>query len=219
MINILIYSNESEIADRIKKVISKRKERMNLYYSSSVSGLLLFNLARRDMDIIFMCIHSMMDIKVAERYKVYNYKSLIIFITTEDLADKLFGIESFRCLTDTDGLEEAVHDAFVRISLQRHHFFKYEKNRSEHGISLDSVQYFYSTHKTINIKKRDGNEESFPGRLDVVQRQVDNKCAAFLRLNKSYLINRKYVEEREGNIVKMMDGTLITVSRNYHILG
>lgn len=217
MVNILVYSSDPLLTGDIVKILKTRKEKMNVYYSHAVTGLVMFNASTRDMDIIVMVIESKSDVAAARRYKVYNYKSMIIFIVKDTaLLSALHKIESYRCLEfpDTRDVAKALENAFERIAYQRTVFFTYKKKKSTYCVNLDNVMYFYSTHKTVNIKMNGEPEENYNGKLDDVQAQIENYCNTFIRINKSYYLNKKYITHEYGDSIKMADGVVVSFSRN-----
>ena len=56
---------------------------------------------------------------------------------------------------------------------------------------------------------------TFRGRLDDIEHQIEELKGCFVRVNKSYLINTRYINSYTTKAVRLYDGNVISISRKY----
>lgn len=70
--------------------------------------------------------------------------------------------------------------------------------------------YFQSVGRKINIIMKKG-VKPFYGKLNEIEERIPEDI--FLRIHKSYLVNRKYVKEFTYEWVKMLNGDVLNISK------
>lgn len=179
----------------------------------------------KDMDIIildacFMC-NGYDGIFLAKRIKVFNRKVLIIFISETTDKKQLINIinaEPFAYIKLKDILTKlplALNDAISIVSKDIS-IFTYFKKNEQNSIPLKKVIYFSSSHRIIKYICIDGREDYFYDKMDNTEKVIINISHDFIRVNQSYLINRKFIISLIGNEITMINNHVITISRKYH---
>lgn len=90
-------------------------------------------------------------------------------------------------------------------------YFEYQKGNSVFRVPIRNIAYFMSMDKKIIIVKKDGKEE-FYGKLKNI---AETLPADFLMIHQSYIINQAYVSEYSYEMVKMVDGENLNISKPY----
>ena len=74
--------------------------------------------------------------------------------------------------------------------------------------------YFESRRPYIDVVGKD-DVATFRGRLDDIEHQIDKLKGRFVRTNKSYLVNTRYINSYTTKAVRLYDGSVINISRKY----
>lgn len=76
---------------------------------------------------------------------------------------------------------------------------------------LKDILYFESSRRLIKIK---GKNESgkFYGKLNMVEKNLENGKIPFLRIHQSYLVNFRFIKEISFYKVVLFDGTELQIS-------
>lgn len=82
------------------------------------------------------------------------------------------------------------------------------------GKVVKEIVYFESNRPLVKLVAID-EEYTFRERLDQVQKKIEKSAENFVRVNKSYYINIRYIKRYTSREVEMINGTVISISRKY----
>lgn len=86
--------------------------------------------------------------------------------------------------------------------------------REKKLINLDNVTYFYSQNKIVYVRFKNGEEICSYKKLNKVEREVNEICNFFGRVNKNYLVNVSCVTKFIENEIHIGD-LILTISPKY----
>ena len=96
------------------------------------------------------------------------------------------------------------------------HLFRFQSRKETLYIPFGSILYLRSDRRTVSVICQGGKEYSFLSRLDEVEEKIAS--AHFLRIHKSYLVNRTAVRTLNHALrqVEMENGEMLPVSSRYY---
>lgn len=160
---------------------------------------------------------------VAYHLKMINYHTLPIMLgNKKELSIKAGSAELFGYIAPEQvdkKLLELIDYAIRRFPRYRQKILCYRWNGINKEIKLEDIIYFSSEHKVINIKAIDGGKRKFYQKLDVVEETLRQQGIDMLRINKSFLINPKYIKETNKKEITLYDGEKVSVSPKYQSIG
>ena len=148
------------------------------------------------------------------RDEMEDMQTHIVYISAmENYAMQLFKVQPLDFLVKpiSDG---QINEVLLRSIKQRKRseaFFEFQKGNSVLRISTNDILYFMSMDRKILIVKKDGQEE-FYGKLKSI---ADNLPSDFMMIHQSYIVNQMYVSEYTYEWLKMMNDTIINISKPY----
>jgi len=89
-------------------------------------------------------------------------------------------------------------------------FFEYQKGNETYKTEINNILYFESMNRKIRIVMTN-QEDLFYGNLEEILIIVSNY--SFLRIHRSYLINRTYISILGYSEIVMSNGTILPISR------
>lgn len=122
------------------------------------------------------------------------------YITNENMESKLPGLIGY---------------AAKRVQQPDSCLLSYYWNNCERTIELEKILYLCSRHRVVDIIGINGVEGTFYSKLDEVERTLQEHTVGFMRINKSILLNPKYILERKGQEIIMENGESFLISRKY----
>jgi len=158
---------------------------------------------------------------LAKRIKVIYRQALIIFISkTADIKQltNIINAEPFAYIKLKDiseKLPDVLLDAISIVSKDTT-IFTYFKRNEENTVSLKKVIYFSSSHRIIKYICIDRREDYFYDKMDNAAKRISNISDDFIRVNQSYLINKRFIISLTGNEITMINNHTIIISRKYH---
>lgn len=90
--------------------------------------------------------------------------------------------------------------------------FKFRYNKIYFSLYLRNVLYFSSDKRAINITCFYNKHYKFYGRLDEVEAELKTQLVKFIRIHKSFLVNRKYIAQYHYQYVVMCNHEVIPIS-------
>lgn len=215
-------------ADAIKKMILsasndiKENVECDVFYDSDRFCEWLDN--GNTVDICFLDINlgdkNVNGLEIAKRLKSINYQTLIIFISDyNDYYVDMVQVEPFRFLHKPFTHREVIPIfklAYERYRLQKYEHvcnYKYTYNGITFTADLNEVKYICSQKRKIYLYSENDIGE-FYGKLDEVEKEITTLSDCFLRINKSYLVNIKYIENFGKNEL-ILDNQVLTISPKY----
>lgn len=191
-ISIEVYSDGSELWNDIKS--GKRYE---LFY----------------LDIEMVRLNG---IDVARKIRENDLNAVIIYISNyETYFIELFEVEPFRFMKkpiNVELFESYFQKAYERIC-QRDAYFEYKFNKIIHKVPVKDIIYFESFGRVIKLIAL-GGEGKFYGKLNLLEKNLENRKMSFLRIHQSYLVNYKFIKEITFSKVVLFDGSQLQISED-----
>lgn len=170
-------------------------------------------------DIVFLDIEigEESGIEIGKKLKEHNPRVILIFISGffiyfREMAE----CEPFAFIEKPIEKEEVFKNldrAFQRLEKIRNKIFAFEFKGEKYNINLEEVLYFESQLRVIIIHMVN-RELRFYGKLDDVQKEIQDITDMFARANKSCYVNLKKIEKYTRSNV-MIGREKIPVSRKY----
>lgn len=135
-------------------------------------------------------------ISAARKIRETDRSVLLIYISGYDQYLKdLFEVEPFRFLSkplDEEKFHQYFKEACHRIG-ETEIFYQFTFNREIQKVPLKDVVYFESRNRVVHIYLNDGSTAYFYGKLNVVEKELEDSRRYFLRIHQSFLVNYDYI--------------------------
>lgn len=149
-------------------------------------------------------------IEIAKKIKEKDFKTLIIFTTSYDnYFREMVQVEPFRFLSKpfqyTD-FYKVFMDIYKRIILRKSEsdcIYQFKNNGVIFSADLRNITCFSSYKRKIIISDIQNQNMEFYGKLDDVEMEVRTITNKFVRINKSYLFNRDYIDVWGRNFISI----------------
>lgn len=220
MYNIGICDDGKNICTSIENMLlqyAKRKDiQVETYVWYTGEGLRDYLAADNQLDILFLDIElfKMTGIEVGSyiRNVLDNMGLQIIYISGKaSYAIQLFKTQPMDFLVKPI-LQEHVDSAMdmaVKIINKRNQRFEFRQGKNYYYIAMGDIVYFESKGKKIKIVTLQENYE-FYGRLrDIVKKLPED----FIMIHQSYVINKEYVLRYTYEMVELVNGTILGISK------
>lgn len=226
MIKIAVCDDMENIAVGMQETIQKHIFEENIQVDAFTSGKNLFeNTVKNRYNLIFLDIelepgteNGLNGMQVSNDIKDLYPDVLIVFFTgNPNYRDELVNFEPFRYIAkpfDEAEVISAVDAAIKRINGWEETFFAFSTNGVRHHVNIKEVILFSSKRPYIEVKSI-GNVAHFRGKMDDVEVQVKELSQDFLRPNKSFLVNKKYIKKHSSKELVMSNGERVTITRKY----
>lgn len=158
--------------------------------------------------------------EISNRIKGIYPDITVIFMTgNAGYERQLLNFEPFRYINKpivSERVIKAVMEAIQRIRKwnTEDKVFVFSKNKVHYKRKLSDIVYFESRRPYIDVVGKD-DVATFRGRLDDIEHQIDKLKGRFVRTNKSYLVNTRYINSYTTKAVRLYDGSVINISRKY----
>ena len=205
----------SDLEDLLLKYAEEKKVSLTaeVFYAGDT---LLQYLKREKADMLFLDIElpGMNGVSVGKyiREIMEDDNTFLVYISSkEHYALQLFQNHPFDFLIKPIVPDKVypVLDKIYRIAGKNNLSFSYQNHTDRFCIAYRDILYFQSEGRKINIVMK--NEiKTFYGKLSAIEEQAPD---FFLKIHKSYLINRNYVKEFTYEQVKMTNGDLLSISK------
>ncbi|MCI8339243.1 MAG: response regulator transcription factor [Lachnospiraceae bacterium] len=224
MIKIAVCDDAELISQGVKQTIEEHVVRKDIEVDAFTTGREIYEGAIKNRyDIILMDIELDSDsgetgMEISERIKSVYPDVLIVFITgAAGYERKLLNFEPFRFITKPFSDEEllfAVNKAIKRVEGWGDKYFVFKDNGIGHKKRLRDIIFFCSSYPFVEVVCM-GESARFRGKIDEVEEELSALSNDFLRPNKSFLVNRKYVASYSSKEVIMINGERVAVSRKH----
>lgn len=178
----------------------------------------------KDIDICFLDIDLKCEINgllIARKIKEINYHTLLIFMTSyNNYLSEIVQVEPFRFLQKPFQYEDFYSvfvAAYKRISLKQFEnecLYRFKKNGIIFSTNLNDVIYISSYKRKIIMLTKANQNIEFYEKLDNVETEIKSLTDIFIRINKSYLFNTRYIENIGKNSITVQ-GIIYHVSPQY----
>ena len=216
----IICDDEKSTCSELEEIILKyaKEKSVSLVTEVFYSGdTLLDYLKREKINILFLDIELpgkdgvMVGKYIREVLEEENI-FLIYISSKENYALQLFQNRPFDFLVKPIEAAKIYHvlDNIYRISGKNSVGFEFPTQNSTYRISYKDILYFQSTGRKINIVMKK-EIRTFYGKLNEIEKRIPENV--FLRIHKSYLVNKNYVKEFTYEWVKMLNGDVLNISK------
>lgn len=230
MIRIAICDDVSIIGLAVKSDLEGHNFGEKLKIDCFIDGMALLQQAMKEKyDILIMDIQLVESeqvgdvlngMEISNRIKGIYPDITVIFMTGNTGYERqLLNFEPFRYVNkpiDSEKLVKAVMEAIQRIKRwnSEDKVFMFRKSKVYYQRKLSDIVYFESRRPYIDVVSKD-DVATFRGRLDDIEDQIEELKGCFVRVNKSYLVNAKYINSYTTKAVSLYDGDVISISRKY----
>lgn len=230
MIRIAICDDVSIIGLAVKSDLEGHNFGEKLKIDCFIDGMALLQQAMKEKyDILIMDIQLVESeqvgdvlngMEISNRIKGIYPDITVIFMTGNTGYERqLLNFEPFRYVNkpiDSEKLVKAVMEAIQRIKRwnSEDKVFMFRKSKVYYQRKLSDIVYFESRRPYIDVVSKD-DVATFRGRLDDIEHQIEELKGCFVRVNKSYLVNAKYINSYTTKAVSLYDGDVISISRKY----
>lgn len=222
-IDIVCRRRPDELLQILEKIHSKKQINMeiNLYADTFK---LFTHCYKEKVDMVLLV--DQISAKVDKYDMAYYLKAanehIMPVIIEDDILDnsidkKAGRSELFECIPHVAlrfVLPDLIEYANKRAGEKDNILLSYRWKAEDYEVALDKILYFYSEHRVIKYVTADGSRGMFYQKLDVVEEAL-REVGVFVRVSKSFLLNRQYILSATKNEVVMIDNTRVSVSRAY----
>lgn len=170
-------------------------------------------------DIIFLDIYmnGKTGILAAEQLREYDTNCKIIFTTSSsDHALESFKVFPFNYLVkpiSKDVFYVSLENAIGGIEENKNKSLCVKIGAMIQKVFFKDILYIESSAKSINIHTTKNKNFIFSSKLDDVEKQINDK--RFIRCHKSFLVNMDHILSVEEYSFKLVDNTVISITRRY----
>lgn len=226
MVKIAICDDIPEITAWMKKSIQSHKFKDEVDIDIFNSGAEIYeNAVRKRYDIVFMDIElepgkegGETGMDISKKIKEVYPEALIIFFSAfPQYKSFLINSESFRYIDkplDEEALFRAVNDAIKRVKGWQDKYLSFKWKGIFGQINLKRTYYFMSKRPYIEAHMIE-EQIRFRRKMDNVEMEVCQLTSDFLRIHKSYLVNKKFIKYQSSREVIMINGDRIPIGRKY----
>lgn len=223
MIRIAICDDEEVIVSQIETILFDicNKENIQIEVDGFYSGIALEKEIHNGTayDLLYLDIHMKNGdgITAAENIRKVDDNVLIIYVSGYDkYAIELFRLDVFAFVKkpiDLISFSNTFLQANQKIGSRRSYFI-YHFRSQEYKVLCDSILYFESNGRKINIHMKNGEDVFYNGKLSDVEKQLSGGKVPFLRIHQSYLVNYHNIKCRSRADVTLVDGTFLPISED-----
>lgn len=216
MVRIAICDDDKNFAGGLETLVMEEAEVMGVQIETEVffdGKPLLKELERGTRyDLMFLDIEMehINGIEVARSIRETDKTVLLIYISAyEQYLKELFEVEPFRFLSKPFGMGQFrryFREAICRIG-EENAYYQFSFNKRLRKVAFRDIVYFESRNRVIHIFLNDGSEEQFYGKLNDVEKEIEESRQCFLRIHQSFLVNYSYIKKIDfSNVTLAMSG-------------
>lgn len=224
MIKIAICDEVVQVVNGMKRVIADHRYREEIQINTFTTGWELYESAARERyDIIFIDIERVPGkkdengIQVSAKIKEMYPEVLIVFFSGKTGDESaLLNLKPFRFMPkpiEEKELVNTVKDAIDRIKGWEDKYLDIKNKYFTYQINLDEILYFSSKWLYVELYSLYETFE-FREKLDGVEERIRQKSPDFLRVNKSHLVNKRFIKRFSATSVIMTNDVCIPISRS-----
>lgn len=154
-------------------------------------------------------------ISLARELREFDEDMLIVFITSKiEYMQTGYEVRAFRYLLKDqidEGLPKIWNDIIKELLDRQDAYFTFEFERRTYRFPIRDILYFESNLRRIVVHTKASENAALYGKLD----DLSVKYSSFIRVHKSYLINRRYIRMISAGTVVLSNGEVLPVSRKY----
>lgn len=220
MYNIGICDDGESVCNVVEKMLLRYAERKNVPVQVQIwytgEKLKEYMEQGNHLDILFLDIEllKMTGIEVGTyiRTVLDNMRLQIVYISwKESYALQLFQTQPMDFLVKPL-LQEHIDrtmDMAVKIIKKKRERFEFRQGKDYYYVAMGDIIYFESERKRIKIVTLRGTYEFYGKIKDILK----NLSEDFILIHQSYIINRECVLRYTYEMIEMIDGTILTISK------
>lgn len=224
MKTVIICDDNIEFCNLAEALLKKYEKIYEICIIKFYNGEQLLKFCRENkFDILFLDIElgKKNGLDIAKILKHINPKCLTIYISAYDnYYVDMVQAEPFRFVkkdaSDIFKMEKEIHivlsDAIRRIENKSLFSFIFDKKR--YHVDLGKVKYFYSAGRTVHIVGVEEKPDYYYGKIDSLENELTKISDNFVRINKSYIVNLKYISVEGKNRISI-DSIKISITHKY----
>lgn len=203
MLRIAICDDDVRFAAGMEEMVRQEASNKGLRVETEVfsdGSALLADIAKGyAFDIVYLDIEmeQVNGIETARCIRKTDRSVIFIYVSGYDqYLKELFEVEPFRFLSkplDTDVFRRYFNEACQRVG-ETKEYYQFTFNKGIKKVPLRNITYFESCNRIITIFLSDGRQESFYGKLNDVEMELEKSSSYFLRIHQSFLVNYDYIE-------------------------
>lgn len=220
MLNIAICDDDLIFASKVETLLLQISHDRFIEMSIDVysDGIELWNeiSSGKTYELLYLDIEmiNLNGIDVAKKIRDRNIDSIIIYISGYDnYFIDLFEVEPFRFIRKPVNEKiflEYFQKAYEKI-IREDAYFEYKFNKVAYKVLTRNIMFFESTGRIINIHNQDSTGK-FYGKLNSIERKLEDGKVPFLRIHQSYLVNYGFIKEITFSKVVLTNGILLQIS-------
>ncbi len=170
-------------------------------------------------DILFLDIEmkKMNGLDTAMHIREIDRKMTLIYVTShESYALTAYQVHPFYFLVKPINASEVTQCFAQAYSLfrQDEEYYEYMYNKCDYRVPIGKILYIMSDKRKIQLYMEDGSVLEHYGKLDAIEKKLENTRAEFWRIHKSILVNAKYIFRKSYDHVELIDGQRLSISRD-----
>lgn len=172
--------------------------------------------AGKRYDVLFLDIlmPDLDGITLAKEIRELDEDMILVFITSQiEFMQTGYEVRAFRYLLKDQidaGLPKIWQDIEAELQKKQDAYITYEFERKTCRYPVRDVLYLESSLRKIILHTRQ-ETAVFYGKLD----ELEASCSGFVRIHKSYLVNRQHIRTISAGLVVLSNGEMLNVSRKY----
>lgn len=170
-----------------------------------------------DVILLDMQISHIDGIETAKQLRIINKDCIIIFINSYwDKVYESFKVNAFQYIL-IDELEHYLSETLnsaLELLNDQDTYFQYTFGKNKFRVLYRNIIYFESKKRIINIVTNNPREINyFYKRVDILEKELNGKH--FIRCHQSFIVNKAYIEDLEGDVLTLADGNKLPISKRY----
>lgn len=222
MFKVAICDDDKKVCAEIEKIILEYGENNMISLDIEVfyAGQDLLKQVNKEgsFDLVFLDIEMQpingvkIGREIREKFKD-EYTKIVYISGVEGYAMELFEIRPLHFLIKPINQEKIIMviDKARQLIEKYEQVFEFSYNKAIERLHIKNIIYFTSEARRIKIITIDQCRE-FYGKLSEVENQYSPN---FIRIHKSYLVNRYYISEYTYENIRLFNGELLNITRQY----
>ncbi|MBE5862932.1 MAG: hypothetical protein E7295_08790 [Lachnospiraceae bacterium] len=220
-IGICDVSARNILEEGVRRYFKRENLRCEITIWETIDEMMDALLAGKELEVLFLGIQSegMLELESAKRIRdeLREIQMRLIYVSNADSFSKeLIQTMPFDALTNGFSIKdtETVMERAVSSFHREQEYFKFRFGKNYYSIPVDDILYLCSDVRRIRVKTRQ-QEYEFNGLLKEVKEKLPRR---FLSIHRSFVINREHVMQFTSEMVRLTDGTILSISKPYRNL-